>query len=144
MDCISWFKCCVKRIFGSTKNSWIWRLKRKKANLYRSCVCRTLLYGRELWTLSSVQEKSINAFHPRCLRCILRIEWQQKITNEEVLRRTSLTTVYFTLSQCKFGWLDHFLRMGTERIPKSLSIIWRVSRWLTQRFKDVCKHDQKA
>ena len=88
---------------------------RTKANVYRSCVCSTLLYGCKTWTLSSVQEKKINTFHLRCLRRILRISWQQKITNEEVLKRTGLTTMYFTLSQRRLRWLGHVLRMGAER-----------------------------
>ena len=93
---------------------------RTKANVYRSCVCSTLLYGCETWTLSSVQEKKIYTYRLQCLRRILRISWQQKITNEEVLRRTGLTTVYFTLSQRRLRWLGHVLRMGAERIQKSL------------------------
>ena len=51
---------------------------RKKANVYCSSVCSTLLYGCEKWTLSSVQEKKINTFHLQCLRRILRSSWQQK------------------------------------------------------------------
>ena len=95
---------------------------RTKANVYRSCVCSTLLYGSETWTLPSIQEKKINTFHLRCLRRILGITWQQKITNEEVLRRTGLTTMYFTLSQRRLRWLGHILRMGDERIPKVLAV----------------------
>ena len=34
-----------------------------KTYVYRSCVCSTLLYGCETWTLSSVQEKEMNTFH---------------------------------------------------------------------------------
>ena len=52
--------------------------------------------------------------------CILRISWQQKITNKEVLRGTGLTTMYFTLSQRRLCLLGHVLRMGAEQIPKSL------------------------
>ena len=63
--------------------------------------------------MSTVQEKKINTFHQQCLRRILRIRWQHKITNKEVLRRTGLTT----LSQRRLG---HVLRMSNEHIPKSL------------------------
>ena len=122
---------------------------RTKANVYHSCVCSTLLYGSETWTLSSVQEKKINTFHLRCLRRILGITWQHKITNEEVLRRTGLTTMYFILSQRRLRWLGHVLRMGEERIPKSLLYselaVGKRNRGRPRlRFKDVCKRDLKS
>ena len=88
---------------------------RTKANVYRSCVCSTLLYGFETWMLSSVQERKINTFHRQCLR---QISWQQKITNKEVLKRTGFTTMYF--NPVTAGYAGHVLRMGAERIPKSL------------------------
>ena len=36
------------------------------------------------------------------------------------MRRTGLTTMYFTLSQRRLRWLGHVLRMGNERITKSM------------------------
>ena len=51
---------------------------RTKSIVYCACVCSTLLYGSETWTLSSVQEMKINTFHLLWLRRILKIRWQQK------------------------------------------------------------------
>ncbi len=48
-------------------------------------------------SLFKVQEKKIDTFHMRCLRRILKIRWQQKITNEEVLRRAGLKTMCIVL-----------------------------------------------
>ena len=77
---------------------------RTKPNVYCSCVCSTLLYGSETWTSSIVYEKKSNTFYLRYLRRILRIAWQQKITNEEVLRRISLTTIlYLQSAQASLG-----------------------------------------
>ena len=138
------FARLTKRVWDNQKLSI-----RTKANVYRSCVCSTLLYGSETWTLSSVQEKKLNTFHLRCLRRILGITWQQKITNEEVLRRTGLTTMYFTLSQRRLCWLGHILRMNAERIPKFLLygelVVGKRNRGRPKlRFKDVCKRDLKS
>ena len=65
-----------------------------KSNIHCACVCSTPLYVSETWTLSSVQETKINTFHLRYPRCILKIRCQQKFTNNVVLRRTGLTTMY--------------------------------------------------
>ena len=96
-----------------------------------------------------VVNKKINTFHLRCLRRILRIAWQQKIANEKVLIRTSLATMYFTLSQRRLRWIVLVLRMGAERIQKSLLygelIVGKRNRGRPKlRFKDVCKRDLKS
>ena len=67
-----------------------------------------------------MQEKKINTFRLQCLRRTLGIAWQQKITNGEALIHTSLSTMYFYFSLRKLFWLGNVLRMGEERIPKSL------------------------
>ena len=64
------------------------------------------------------------------------------------MRRTGHTTMYFTLSQRRVRWLGHVLRMGDERIPKSLLyselVDGRRKRDLPiLLFKDVRKRDLK-
>ena len=54
--------------------------------------------------------------------------------------------MYFTLSQRRLCWFSHILRMGDERIPKSMLysefVDGRRKRGRpTLRFKDVCKRD---
>ena len=63
--------------------------------------------------------KIIITLHQRCIRLILKIWWQHKITNEEVLRRTGLPTIYTKLSQRRLRWLCNVLRMSDELIPKA-------------------------
>ena len=66
-----------------------------------------------------------------------------------MLRLTGLTTMYFTLSQRRLRWLGHVLRMGDERIPKSMLYSELVDGTRkcsrpTLRFKDVCKRHLKS
>ena len=80
----------------------------------------TLLYGSECWTTYAKQIKQLNSFHLRCLRRILHIKWQDKITNVEVLRRSHMLSMHSILSERRLRCLGHVHRMGLERIPRAL------------------------
>ena len=77
---------------------------------YRACALSTLLYGSESWTLRAQQEKKLNAFQMRCLRRILHIIWQDKVTTNSVLERVGIPSSLL--------WLEHVVRMDDGRIPK--------------------------
>ena len=117
-----------------------------KVAVYSSCVLSTLLYSSETWATTKKQEAKLNSFHFRCLRRILGISWIDKVTNEEVLRRTSLTTLPTILKRRRLRWLGHVSRMEDGRIPKDLlygelaSGTRTVGRPLL-RFRDVAKRD---
>jgi len=42
------------------------------------------MYGCETWKMNKSDENKINVFQNRCLRRILKICWQDRITNKEV------------------------------------------------------------
>jgi len=46
-----------------------------------------MLYGCETWTVTKRCESQILSFERKCYRKILRIEWTQKVTNEEYTER---------------------------------------------------------
>ena len=121
---------------------------RTKLQVYQACVISTLLYGSEAWTTYTRQEKKLNSFHLRCLRRILGISWQDKITNTEVLERAQSTSMYSMLSQRHLRWLGHVHRMDSSRLPRAILYgeLSTGSRPLGRprlRFKDVCKRDMK-
>ena len=69
-----------------------------------------------------------------------------KVTNEEVLRRTSLTTMPTILKRRRLRWLGHVSRMEDGRIPKDilygeLAIGERTVGRQLLRFRDVAKRD---
>ncbi|XP_069176127.1 uncharacterized protein [Procambarus clarkii] len=64
----------------------------KKIQVYSARDLSTLLYGNESWTLRIRQERQLHACHMRCLRHILEITWQDKMTNNSVLGRARITT----------------------------------------------------
>ncbi|XP_069169179.1 uncharacterized protein [Procambarus clarkii] len=56
----------------------------------------------------------------RCLRHILDITWQDKVTNNNVLGRARITSMYAMLKQRRIRWLGHVGRTDDGRIPKDL------------------------
>ena len=101
-----------------------------------------------------MQGKKIITLNQTCLRLkpsrrILIVNWQHKITNEEVLKCISLTTIYIILGENRFRWIGHFLRISDERIPKNLLycelVVGKRNVGLPRlRYKDVCKYDLKS
>ena len=133
-----------KRVWTNSKLS-----EHTKIQVYRACVVSTLLYGSESWTIRARQEHKLNAFHMRCLRRILDVRWQDKVSNTTVLDRAGILSMYSLLKQRRMRWLGHVVRMDDGRIPKDL-----LYGELTQgkrptgrpqlRYRDVCKRDMKA
>ena len=56
-----------------------------KLKVYRSVVLPTLLYACETWTVYQRHAKILNHFHTSCLRKLLKIKWQDRIPDTEVL-----------------------------------------------------------
>ncbi|XP_066021426.1 uncharacterized protein [Pocillopora verrucosa] len=120
-----------------------------KVAVYRACIVSTLLFGSESWTTYASQEKRLNTFHMRCLRRILSILWTDKVSNNEVLARANIPSMFTLLRQRRLRWLGHVYRMEDGRIPKDLLYdeLESGSRPIGRpklRFKDVCKRDMLA
>ena len=119
-----------------------------KLRVYQACVLSPLLYSSETWTTNRRQEKRLNSFHLRCLRRILHIHWQDRITNSESVERASITSIFAVLSKRRITWLGHLRRMDPGRIPKDLLFgeLAEGSRPVGRprpRYEDTCKHDMK-
>ena len=82
----------------------------------------------------------------RCLRRILSIHWTDKVTNNIVLERAGVPTIFTLLRQRRLRWLGHVRRMSDGRIPKDL-LYGELDHGLRPvgrpklRFKDTCKRD---
>lgn len=120
-----------------------------KMAVYKACVLSTLLYGSEAWPCYKQQESRLNCFHMRCLRRILGITWKDRVSNNDVLTRSHIPSMFGLLSQRRLRWLGHVSRMEDGRIPKDmlygqLATGTRSAGRPLLRFKDVCKRDMKA
>ena len=70
----------------------IWRsgkyFLRLRIHLFSSNVLSILLYASECWKMNQQLEKRILAFENMCLRRILNMSWQQRVSNSEIRNRT--------------------------------------------------------
>ena len=117
--------------------------------VYNACVISTLLYGSETWTTYAGQESRLNTFHLRSIRRILGISWLDKVTNDDVLSRAGLPSMYTLLRQRRLRWLGHVRRMDDCRLPKyilygELALGRRTTGHPRLRYKDVRVRDMKA
>ncbi|XP_063382206.1 uncharacterized protein LOC134668695 [Cydia fagiglandana] len=122
---------------------------RTKMMVYQTCVLSILLYGAETWTTYAKQERRLNTFHMRCLRNILGITWQDKVTNQRVLEKAQLPSLAALLKQRRLRWLGHVHRMEPARIPRRvlLGAVAYAKRNVGRpmlRFKDCVKRDMSA
>ena len=67
----------LNRVWNSSSLS-----RKTKIRLYKALVKPVLMYGCETW--------KIDVFQNRCLRRIMKIKWQDKINNRELLERANV------------------------------------------------------
>ena len=91
-----------------------------KIAVYRAVVLTSLLYGCETWTCYHHHIKKLDQFHLRCLRRLLGITWEDRVTNQAVLHRANLPGIEAMIMQAQLRWSGHIMRMGDHRIPKQL------------------------
>ena len=108
-------------------NERVWRNNQQavntKSRVYHACVLSFLLYGSKAWTIYVSQEKRFNSFHLRCLRRILHIRWQYRVTNTKVLDLKGIPNMLALLSFRRVRWLGHIRRIELGGIPEGLYMV---------------------
>ena len=72
-----------------------------KLKVYNAVDIPSLLCGCETWTLYRRHVKQLEQFHTRALRLIMRIRWQDLVTNQEVLDRAKSTSIEAKILQAQ-------------------------------------------
>ena len=85
-----------------------------------SVVLPTLLYACETWTVYQRHAKRLNHFHTSCLSKLLKIKWQDRIPDTEILKRAGMQSVHTLLKLAQLRWTGHVTRMPDERLPKKI------------------------
>ena len=83
---------------------------RTKLRIFNSNVKSVLLYGCETWRTTQTMQRKIQTFFNTCLRRIYKIQWQEKIRNEELWERAGQEPVAKQILRRKWGWIGHTLR----------------------------------
>ena len=113
----------TSRSFGPLQ-SRVWRARgissKTKIAVYRAIVLPSLLYGCETWTCYRLHLRQLDQFHLRCLRKILGISWEERLTNQDVLRRANLTGIEAMIIAAQLRWSGHVMSMHDNRIPKQI------------------------
>ncbi|BHF76174.1 hypothetical protein SprV_0501927200 [Sparganum proliferum] len=86
--------------------------------MYKAVILPTLLYGAETWTVYTKQARRLNHFPLSCLRRILRVNWQDRISDTDVLERTVILSMFAMMRQLQLRWSGHLVRRDDERLPK--------------------------
>ena len=120
-----------------------------KLKVYKAVVLPSLLYASETWTTYSRHLRSLNSFHLRCLRNIMGIRWQDRITNIEVLQRANSISIHTMIQKNQLRWAGHLVRMDDTRLPKRLFYCQlangkRLPGGQKKRFKDNLKSSLKS
>ena len=90
---------------------------RTKINMYRALVVSVLLYGSDAWATTFADRRRQDVFDMRCQRRLLRVFWQQHVSNQSICERPKQPTASSLLRQRALRWLGHLLRM-----PSSLPV----------------------
>ncbi|XP_049764393.1 uncharacterized protein LOC126092712 [Schistocerca cancellata] len=91
-----------------------------KIAVYKALVLSTLLYASETWCCYKADIKKLDKFHLRCLRSILRIKWEDRVPNTEILRRVKLAGIEALIIKHQLRWSGHIVRMDDSRLPKAV------------------------
>ena len=78
--------------------------------IFNSNVKSVLLYGCETWRTTQTTQRKIQTFFNTCLRRIYKIQWKEKILNEDLWERAGQEPVAKQILRRKWGWIGHTLR----------------------------------
>ena len=91
-----------------------------KLKVYKAVVLPTLLYACVTWRIYQRHAKRLNHFHTSCLRKLLKVKWQDRILDTEVLKRAGMKSVHTLLKMPQLRWTGLVTRMHEERLPKKI------------------------
>ena len=96
---------------------------RTKLRIFNSNVKSVLLYLCETWRTTQTMQRKIQTFFNTCLRRIYKIQWQEKIRNEDLWERVGQEPVAKQILRRKWGWIGHTLRKPASNTTRQ-ALTW--------------------
>lgn len=78
-----------------------------KLKVYGAVVLPCLLYACETWTIYSRHSKQLDAFHIICLSGLLRVNWQDRFPDTDVLQHAGTESIRDILLRYQLWWAGH-------------------------------------
>jgi hypothetical protein len=101
----------------------VWRnhniSKGVKIRIFNTNVKLVLLYVCETWKTTNQIARRLQTFINKCLRRIMNIKWNNKITNEELWRITKQEPIEIQIKRRKWNWTGHTLHKEEGAIEKT-------------------------
>ena len=105
----------------------IWRSGRfsqkTKLRILNSNVLSVLLYGAEMWRVTSTDLNKVDVFHRSYLRRVLRRFWPYHLSNEELYKATGTTPISALIRERRWRWIGHILRTSPNNISRT-ALTW--------------------
>ena len=111
----------IKAMLGKERGAFVTRVwnsnsvsRKTKIRLYKTLVKPVLMHGCETWKMNEGDSKKIDVFQKRCLRRIMKIVWQDKISNRELLERANVERLSEELRRRTWRFIGHILRQQPD------------------------------
>jgi len=106
--------CKILQLIGT-----IFKKMRKETTLkiYNTLVSPTFLYGSEIWTLTALQRRRIDAAEMKLLRPLAGYTLYDHKTEDYIRRKLRFTGILDKRDEYRRNWLQHLQRMPQNRIP---------------------------
>ena len=73
-----------------------------------------LIFYSETWQIDKTVNQRLDVFQSRCLRRILKIKWEERISNKEIMERTGMKKMSEEVLRKKWKYIGHILRKEPE------------------------------
>jgi len=85
--------------------------RKSKLIIYQSILKPILLYGAEVWSLTSKTESSLQAAEMRVLRTIVGVTRRDRIRNATIREKLRVIPLLEEVERMKLRWYGHIMRM---------------------------------
>ena len=81
---------------------------------YKPLVKPVLMYSCETWKMNEGDAKKIDVFQNRCLRKIMKIKWQDKISNRELLEKVNVEKLSEEIRRRRWQFIGNIFRQQPD------------------------------